>query len=366
MSVFGFIENFFFVSLALVFILVLFLVYHFKSRITVAEKKSESMYGLLTAVVKEIKLLRGMFGLGSTENAPLTPKQESINMEVKSKTEPEVNVPISASSSGNNTFESFVKMDAPSKEVITFEIIEAENRIVVSDMDDSDSDDESAESITPQSEEDNDSDSDSDSVSIESVHFIKTISSHREEVVDVCLENIIDELLLNQLEEEPVVNAEELVVNADEPVVNADEPVVNADEPVVNANEPVVNANEPVVNAKELVVSAEELVVNAEELVVNAEELDISAFENEQNGLNQSISEMESIASEPIAENESTDVNRLETEPVDANVNKNKPTIEQLRKMNINQLKTIASQQGIAEDISKMKKPELISLIQQK
>ena len=360
MSVFGFIENFFFISLALVFILVLFLVYHFKSRITVAEKKSESMYGLLTAVVKEIKLLRGMFGLGSTENTPLIPKQESINMEVKSKTEPEVNVPISASSSGNNTFDSFVKMDTPSKEVITFEIIEAENRIVVSDMDDSDSDSESEESIIPQSEEDNDSDS--DSVSIESVNFIKTISSHTEEVVDVCLENIIDEMLLNQVEEELVVNADEPMVNADEPMVNADEPVVNADEPVVNADEPMVNVDELVVNADEPMVNADELVVNADELVV----MDISAFENEQNRLNQSIPEMESITSEPIAMNESTDVNRLETEPVDANVNKNRPTIEQLRKMNINQLKTIASQQGITEDISKMKKPELISLIQQK
>ena len=40
------------------------------------------------------------------------------------------------------------------------------------------------------------------------------------------------------------------------------------------------------------------------------------------------------------------------------------PTIDQLRKMNINQLKTIASQIGITADISKMKKPELIYLIQ--
>ena len=39
------------------------------------------------------------------------------------------------------------------------------------------------------------------------------------------------------------------------------------------------------------------------------------------------------------------------------------PSIEQLRKMNINQLKTIASQLGISTDVSKMKKPELILLI---
>jgi hypothetical protein len=40
--------------------------------------------------------------------------------------------------------------------------------------------------------------------------------------------------------------------------------------------------------------------------------------------------------------------------------------MEQLRKMNINQLKTIAIQLGITTDISKLKKPELISLIREK
>lgn len=40
------------------------------------------------------------------------------------------------------------------------------------------------------------------------------------------------------------------------------------------------------------------------------------------------------------------------------------PSIDQLRKMNINQLKTIASQIGITSDVTKLKKPELISLIQ--
>jgi hypothetical protein len=362
MSVFGFIENFFFISLALVFVLVLFLVYHFKSRITVAEKKSESMYGLLTAVVKEIKLLRGMFGLGST---PQTPNQESINMEVKSKTEPEVNVPIQTQ---NNTFESFVKKDAPSKEVITFEILESENRIVVSDMEDSDSDEESAESITPNSDDDDAEDEedteDDDSVSIESlciqnafdvsnalrihhqnptdaltgvvpVNGLDTtgfVQTHQEDAVEVFLENILDEPVLGEepvLEEEPVVNI------ADEPSVKlADEPVVNiAEEPSVNI------AEEPSVKL------AEEHSVNiADKPVV----MDISAFENEPNELNQ-----------PIAVNEQ----ELDPEPV---TNKNKPTNDQLRKMNINQLKSIASQLGITEDVSKMKKPELISLIQQK
>ena len=42
----------------------------------------------------------------------------------------------------------------------------------------------------------------------------------------------------------------------------------------------------------------------------------------------------------------------------------NAHSIDQLRKMNINQLKAIASQLGINSDISKTKKPELISIIQ--
>jgi hypothetical protein len=40
------------------------------------------------------------------------------------------------------------------------------------------------------------------------------------------------------------------------------------------------------------------------------------------------------------------------------------PSIDQLKKMNINQLKTVASQVGVTSDVSKMKKPELITVIQ--
>ena len=42
------------------------------------------------------------------------------------------------------------------------------------------------------------------------------------------------------------------------------------------------------------------------------------------------------------------------------------PSIEQLRKMNINQLKSIAISSGIAADTSKMKKNELITLLHSK
>jgi hypothetical protein len=158
MSVFGFIENFFFISLVLVFILVVLLVYHFKNRITIAEKKSDSMYGLLTAIVKEIKTLRGRFGLGGTEESTV---QQQISVETKSKTTPEVNITISEPSPPqNNTFADFKS----TKEVITFEISASENKIVVSDCEgDSESEQESdIDSVSDDSDSDSDLESDSE------------------------------------------------------------------------------------------------------------------------------------------------------------------------------------------------------------
>ena len=57
----------------------------------------------------------------------------------------------------------------------------------------------------------------------------------------------------------------------------------------------------------------------------------------------------------------------LETDPLTSQQPEQKKetyTIESLRKMNINQLKNIAFQNGISSDISKLKKQELIALIQ--
>ena len=48
-----------------------------------------------------------------------------------------------------------------------------------------------------------------------------------------------------------------------------------------------------------------------------------------------------------------------------AQITQSIPSLDQLKKMNINQLKAIASQIGINVDVSKMKKPDLISLIRE-
>ena len=299
MGVFGFIENFFFISLALVFVLVLLLVYHFKNRITVAEKKSESMYGLLTAVVKEIKSLRGMFGLANEQTNPTLPQPS--NFEVKSKTEPEVIItPVS---------ESAQNVNMQKKEVITLDLSASENKIVVSDDSDDDLSDDS-DSEYEQSDSDDDEESRDVKQDTEVVDLDINVSELREqsvfekeepEEIDVSFdlvenvqdvsESLVTEIQANEVEE--VFHAElerESLVDLKEPLGDSKEPLGDLKEPLVDIKEPLGDSNE-----------------------------------------------------QPVA-------------PI--------PTIDQLRKMNINQLKTVASQIGIAVDTTKLKKPELISLIQ--
>lgn len=68
MGFFDFVENFFFISLGVLFILVLLLVYHFKTRMSSVEKKGETMYELISNMVVDIQGLKGYY---STSEVPV-------------------------------------------------------------------------------------------------------------------------------------------------------------------------------------------------------------------------------------------------------------------------------------------------------
>jgi len=55
MALFKFIETFFFISLAITFLLVLLLVYHFKQRL---EQKTDNMFEIVNNIVKELNIIR--------------------------------------------------------------------------------------------------------------------------------------------------------------------------------------------------------------------------------------------------------------------------------------------------------------------
>ena len=60
MSVFNFLETFFFISLGITFVLILLLVYHFKQRLTSLEQKSDTMFEIINNIVKELGFLKNV------------------------------------------------------------------------------------------------------------------------------------------------------------------------------------------------------------------------------------------------------------------------------------------------------------------
>jgi hypothetical protein len=60
MGFLDFIDTFFFVSLGITFVLISFLVYHFKDRLTIIETKTDTMFQIVNNIVQELKNIKTM------------------------------------------------------------------------------------------------------------------------------------------------------------------------------------------------------------------------------------------------------------------------------------------------------------------
>ena len=72
-------ESFFILSLGITFVLVLFLVYHFKQRLTILENKCDTTFEIINNVVSELGNIRGAFRVGGASTQmppPATPRPE--------------------------------------------------------------------------------------------------------------------------------------------------------------------------------------------------------------------------------------------------------------------------------------------------
>lgn len=78
MELFSFVETFFFISLAITFVLIMMLIYHFRERLTIVEKKTNTMFDIITNVVNELNFLRNSLVLKNTENPPSNVFSHSI------------------------------------------------------------------------------------------------------------------------------------------------------------------------------------------------------------------------------------------------------------------------------------------------
>jgi hypothetical protein len=94
MGLFSYIETFFFISLAITFVLILLLVYHFKQRIITVEQKCDTMFDIINTMVQEIQYLRAAqttfrppaFQLGQFQS-PLPVAQQYKNLVVSEEDE---------------------------------------------------------------------------------------------------------------------------------------------------------------------------------------------------------------------------------------------------------------------------------------
>jgi hypothetical protein len=236
MGFFNFIETFFFFSLAISFILILLLVYHFKQRMCTLEQKSDTMVGIINDIAKELTYI----------------KQVTTNYMM---TSPVV----------NNDKTSYMyqfpppfhqRSSTPAYGINHIEIIPEEG----DDNDDEEDDDDDDE------EDDDDEDDDenqiqkivvSDSEIDDEIKIINLETDTCEQIdhVTVFIDEPVD---VTEVVNEPVEVVNEPVEVADEPVEVADEPVEVADEPVEVADEPVDVMGSSVVSMNSESLSLEE------------------------------------------------------------------------------------------------------------
>lgn len=78
MSVFNFMETFFFLSLGITFLFILLLVYHFKQRLNMIEQKSDTMFDIVNNMVKEMGVIKSIAvnNINQTAQPVPTPPQQ--------------------------------------------------------------------------------------------------------------------------------------------------------------------------------------------------------------------------------------------------------------------------------------------------
>jgi hypothetical protein len=293
MAIFNFLENFFFISLAITFGLLLLLVYHFKERMSLVEKKSDTMNEIITNVVKEMKSLRlamiqqrdNPFSIGPHQISPV-PIVNSTPV-FQPETPSIVHIPFT-------------------QPHIEYSIKEYDNHTV------------NTSKIVVSDESDTEIDSDSESESnTEAMESSSESSSDEESVSDDGSDDDSVHLEIQEINDIPIhLDAEPEMNNVDD-------------------------------------ISFNELQIENMDEQIQSDEFD-NAFLPE---VKIDIALPETKIDEPILSTSNTRMLVDLLEPKD-------PKREVYRKMNINQLRTIAVSSGLTQDTSKMKKNELIKLLE--
>ena len=143
MSVFNFIETFFFISLGITFVLISLLVYHFRQRIIVLEQKNDTMFEIINNVVNEISNIRNNINISHVNSLPMDQyNQYSMQNQISNMSNP-----YSQHVCDNNSFDDS-------------DIDEEEEEEKEDEEDDEEEDDEDEEEDEDEDEEDEDKEDD--------------------------------------------------------------------------------------------------------------------------------------------------------------------------------------------------------------
>jgi hypothetical protein len=281
MSVFNFMETFFFISLGITFVLILLLVYHFKQRLTVVEQKGDTMFDIINNMVIELSSIKSLTVATSVH------LQNSF-----------VNRPVY----GNNPS----SIGETFSQINTNTYVHPESTAPEQNKDKDDEDEDE--------DEDDDEDSGSDPEDTSSPE-------------------------LSDSESESDSDDEKVVVSDDD---DNDDEQVKEDIKIVNI--PITEST---------------IETDIVEELEDGEEIDSSEVELDDLQLLDSSEEpivVNKLEQEPDLGESHGDVKKVEFDKENA--------LEVYRKMNLNQLKTLVVSKGFVSDASKMKKPQLLQILE--
>ena len=303
MGVFSFIESFFFLSLGITFVLIFLMVFHFKQRVEQLEKKSENMLELCNGLVQQIHGLKTLCISNPPPFCPRPPLSENITF---STSRP---IPIPDSSP-------FQKIVVPP---------------------DFNEDDESQADFEGEEDSEDSEDSEDEDFEVQEVPMEVSLELESEEL---SLELESEELVSETVGEEfrgDLSEVKEVDLLEEVQEVELKEPEIEVQEPVVEVQEKDVD-----VEAKEVEAEPEkEVEVKEIELLAEPKEQEVEPKEQE---------------AEP---------KEQEVEPKEQEVESKESEVGDFKNMSVQQLKTLVISKGLSANPSKMKRPELLRLLQQ-
>lgn len=303
MAFINFIETFFFISLGITFILILLLVHHFKQRIVSLEQKYDTTFEIINNIVKE---------MGNIRNMQFNVPHYSLF--------PKTNLPDSEKSD-----EKIVNMILQKEE---------KNKENEEDVLDDEQDDENSCNNEDKEDDEDDEDSNEDSNDEYSNDEYSNDEDQNDEDIEESIVNVVDQE--NGQENVPIYPSI-IKINMDTIDISQNIIINNTIENNIELQE----ENIKIINIENKEVSSDEFQTEINPEIIHIEKKDTYENEINDNDIHSTQTHVEEDTNQPL--DNSKDI---------------------YKKMNLQTLKTLVITKGLSSDPSRMKKPELIKLLE--